>query len=210
MERGILKVGLEKYGYEVTECADGNEVLSRLGEEDAPELLILDWMMPEMSGPEICKALRMHQQQRYVYILLLTSKDQKADLIEGLESGADDYLIKPLDMDELEARLHAGQRVLRLQSDLLKQYQEIEAKNTLLEKQLREIHQLRGLLPICVCCKKIRQDMDYWEEIDVYITKHSDASFTHGLCPNCLKKEYPDWADSIETEDNAPPRETGV
>jgi two-component system, cell cycle response regulator len=119
LSRRLLEAVLAKWGYEVTVVADGLEALRLLDTADAPRLAVLDWMMPGMEGVEICKRLREHKDRPYVYVLLLTGRSQKQDLLRGLELGADDYLTKPFDTQELRARLHVGGRILSLQDDLL-------------------------------------------------------------------------------------------
>lgn len=110
---------LSKWGYEVISCGNGTAAWEELQKPDAPRLAILDWMMPGYSGPEICRMVRQRGTEPYTYILLLTSKTLKEDLIEGMEAGADDYIMKPFDHHELEVRLQAGKRILDLQAQLV-------------------------------------------------------------------------------------------
>lgn len=117
--RRILQTWLCNWGYQVTAVADGNEAWKVLQGENAPELVILDWMMPGIDGLELCRRIRDRQRTAYQYVLLVTAKDNTQDVIEGLEAGADDYLTKPFDTGELRARLRVGKRILRLQYDLL-------------------------------------------------------------------------------------------
>lgn len=119
VSRAILKLNLEKWGYEVVVCADGLQAWSELQKPDAPRMAILDWMMPGMDGIQVCRAVREQLAQPYVYILLLTAKSLKEDLLTGVNAGADDYLTKPMDPQELELRLRAGRRILDLQSELI-------------------------------------------------------------------------------------------
>lgn len=119
VSRAILKLNLEKWGYEVVVCTDGLQAWNELQKPDAPRMAILDWMMPGMDGIQVCQAVRELHQQAYVYILLLTAKNLKQDLLAGLNAGADDYLTKPMDPQELELRLRAGRRILDLQSELI-------------------------------------------------------------------------------------------
>jgi len=131
LDRSILHLTLEKWRYEVIECCDGNEALAALLKEDSPQLAILDWMMPGVSGPEICKIIRQQElHYHYIYILLLTAKDQKDDIIEGMRSGADDYIIKPVDMHELQVRLRAGRRIIDLQNQLVSAQETLKIKAT--------------------------------------------------------------------------------
>ncbi|PYV30475.1 MAG: diguanylate cyclase response regulator [Acidobacteria bacterium] len=115
----ILESFLEKWEFDVVATRDGRAALQALQAEDGPRLAILDWMMPEMDGVELCRVLRKVKGERYIYIILLTAKDQKESIVEGIEAGADDYLIKPFDSNELRARLRAGRRILALQETLI-------------------------------------------------------------------------------------------
>ncbi len=119
VSRLLLEKFLQKLNYHVTVATNGLEALRILQSDAAPSLAILDWMMPEMEGPEICKRIRAHSGNPYIYILMLTGRTLKEDLSLGLESGADDYLTKPFDAQELRARLHVGQRILDLQRSLI-------------------------------------------------------------------------------------------
>jgi response regulator RpfG family c-di-GMP phosphodiesterase len=116
-----------------------------------------------------------------MYVILLTSRDSSADIIVGLEAGADEYLVKPFDPNELRARVQTGVRILNLQQRLV---QKIGA----LEEALANVKQLRGLLPMCSYCKRIRDDGDYWQQLETYIGDHSDAEFSHGICPTCFER----------------------
>lgn len=119
VSRRLLELFLVKWGFEVTIATSGTEALHLLERMDAPRLAILDWMMPGMEGIQVCQKLRESADRRYVYVLLLTARTQKEDLLQGLKSGADDYLTKPFDAQELRARLHVGQRILDLQDQLI-------------------------------------------------------------------------------------------
>jgi len=124
--RSLLAATLGRWGYEVTAVAGGEQALERLGTEGAPTLAILDWMMPGLTGPEVCARLRAAAGPRYTYVLLLTARHKMEDVVKGLESGADDYLTKPFDTAELRARLRAAERILALQEKLVKSRQELE------------------------------------------------------------------------------------
>ena len=118
---------------------------------------------------------------RLLYIILLTAKGRKEDIVQGLTAGADDYIIKPFDRSELKARINVGERILRLQAELAARVKELELA-------LANVKLLQGLLPICCYCKKIRNDHNYWQQVDTYIADHSEAQFTHGICPECREK----------------------
>jgi len=117
--RRALEVSLASWGYGIRSVADGNEALRLLREENAPRLAVLDWMMPGLEGVEVCMKLREYTGQPYVYVLLLSARNEKQDILAGLKAGADDYLTKPFDADELRARLYVGERILHLQDDLI-------------------------------------------------------------------------------------------
>jgi DNA-binding response OmpR family regulator len=158
---------LEQWGFEVVEVHDGAAAWERITGDAPPALVIIDWMMPGLDGLELCRGIRATSLPSPVYVILLTVRTSRQDLVAGLEAGADDYLTKPFDPDELRARIHVGQRTLGL---------------------MAKITRLTGLLPICTYCKRIRSDHDYWEQVESYITDHTDAQFTHGICPSCLAK----------------------
>ena len=128
--RHMLKTFLGKWGFEVLVARDGQEAWDLLQKEDRPRLAVLDWMMPKMDGVEICRALRQTKSDRYTYLLLLTSRDQKRDVVHGFEAGADDYLVKPFDPHELKARIHAGERIVQLQDTLLQTQEALREQAT--------------------------------------------------------------------------------
>jgi two-component system, cell cycle response regulator len=130
ISRRMLQSFLVKWGYEVLAADNGTEALSILDDPAAPPLAVLDWMMPGMEGPEICREIRKHPERPYTYVLLLTARSQKEDLLKGLEAGADDYLTKPFDAQELRARLRVGQRILDLQHHLLAATEELRFRAT--------------------------------------------------------------------------------
>jgi len=119
VSRRTLEAFLKKWDYDVLVARDGAEAWEAFQQENPPQLAILDWMMPAMDGVEICQKIRERTHQPYVYVLMLTARDRKQDVVEGMEGGADDYLVKPLDPHELKARLHAGKRILNLQEELI-------------------------------------------------------------------------------------------
>jgi DNA-binding response OmpR family regulator len=164
--------------FDVASVPDGAAALEALRQPDAPALAILDWMMPGLDGPTVCRQLRAEVTGDR-YLILLTSRDAREDVVEGLEAGADDYLVKPCHRGELLARVRVGQRILSLQERLANRVEQLESA-------LSKVKQLQGLLPICSYCKRIRSDENYWEQVDAYIVQHTDATFTHGICPACF------------------------
>jgi len=182
VSRCLLVTYLSRWAYEVVAAADGAEAWDLLQRDDAPHLLVLDWMMPGMSGLEICRQLRTQATPSPAYVILLTSRVGPEDIVEGLEAGADDYVTKPFDREELRARIRAGARVVELQLKLRDRVAE-------LEQALARVKQLQGLLPICSYCKRIRNDQNYWQQVEAYITEHSGATFSHSVCPNCYETQ---------------------
>ena len=158
---------LEQWEFEVVVAHDGVEAWERIIGDQPPALAIVDWMMPGLDGIELCRRIRATPLRSPLYVILLTTRSSRQDLVAGLEAGADDYLTKPFERDELRARIHVGKRTLGL---------------------IANIKQLTGLLPICTYCKRIRSDTDYWEQVDSYIVEHTDARFSHGICPPCMVK----------------------
>jgi len=132
VSRHLLDATLRKWGYEVVVACDGLEAWNVLSGEDAPSVAILDWVMPGMTGPELCRKVREHSKEKdkYTYILLLSSKSLKEDLIEGMEAGADDYVTKPFDQHELKVRLRAGTRIVELQKELVTAREELREQAT--------------------------------------------------------------------------------
>lgn len=176
----MLEATLVKWGYSVTIARDGAAALEAMQTAQAPQIAILDWMMPNLDGVEVCQRLRANPSRQGIYIILLTAKSEKQDIIRGLEAGADDYVIKPFDRDELRARIRVGCRVVELQEALA-------ARVTELEEALANVKQLQGILPICSHCKKVRNDENYWEQVETYITTHTEAQFSHSICPDCFE-----------------------
>ena len=179
--RRMLEALLGKWGYDLVVASDGDAAWQVLHAPDAPQIAILDWMMPGKDGVEICRQIRESTQSDPKYIILLTSKGEKKDIVSGLDAGADDYITKPFESEELRARVQVGERILRLQSELARRVKE-------LQEALDQIETLEGILPICMYCKKIRNDQNYWQQVESYISQHSQAEFTHGLCPECFEK----------------------
>jgi diguanylate cyclase (GGDEF)-like protein len=128
MSRVILRSSVERWGYEVVLAANGLEAWEILAQPDSPPMAILDWMMPDVTGPELCRRVRETHREPYTYILLLTAKNTKNDTVEGFEAGADDYIVKPFDEHELRMRLRAGQRIVDLQMKLMQAREELRER----------------------------------------------------------------------------------
>jgi DNA-binding response OmpR family regulator len=192
ISRHILEASLRKWGYEVKGVENGTRAWEILQGGEAPQLAILDWLMPGMDGIEICRQMRLRPQTQPVYIILLSARSGQEDKIHGLEAGADDYITKPFDRDELRARVQVGIRVLELQSALAHRVRQ-------LEEALSRVKQLQGLLPICSYCKKIRNDRNYWQQVEGYISERSEAQFSHGICPECYAQYVQPELDRLQS-----------
>ena len=192
----LLNALLEKCGYETCLARDGEEAWSILTGPQPPAIAILDWVMPGCDGVEVCRRVRAALPPISLYIILLTARGGSEDIVAALESGADDHVAKPFDREELLARLRVGERIIGLQNALVQRIRD-------LQDALSEIKTLQGLLPICSYCKRIRDDQNYWSQIEGYISKHSDARFSHGICPECyeriVKPELERYAESIQS-----------
>jgi phosphoserine phosphatase RsbU/P len=186
--RTLLEIMLRKWNYDVMVTSSGDDAFSALKRPDRPSLAILDWMMPAMSGIEICRELRKEESQSPVYVILLTALGDKISIVTGLQSGADDYVSKPFDPEELNARIRVGERVIELRSRLAIQIQQLELA-------LVHVKMLQGILPICAHCHSIRDDRESWRRMEEYIESNSDAQFSHSICPSCLDKYYPESED---------------
>jgi phosphoserine phosphatase RsbU/P len=181
ISRRVLESTLARWGYEVISTCDGTEAWGVLQAEGAPDLAILDIMMPGLDGIELCRWTRRVPRLVPTYIILLTAKTTKEQVVIGLDAGADDYIAKPFDRDELRARVNVGVRMIDLQRSLAERLRERE-------ETLAQVKTLQGLLPICSYCKSIRDDQNYWQHVESYLSDHTDARLSHGVCPNCYAK----------------------
>jgi DNA-binding response OmpR family regulator len=178
VSRQILTTSLTKWGYEVMVTLDGEQAWEELQKRDAPVMAILDWMMPGLDGVELTRQVRSLSRPTPTYIMLLTARADKQSIVAGLEVGANDYLTKPVDLAELRARVHVGRQMVELQTQLADRVGQ-------LEQALADVQSLRGLLPICCYCKKVRDGQDYWREVEDYLANHGELRFSHGICPEC-------------------------
>lgn len=184
--RTMLAGVLRKYGHEVVETVDGEAAWEIMAREEAPRLAVLDLMMPRMDGLEVVRRIRAMDSKDPPYIIMLTTKAEKTDIAQGLDAGANDYLAKPFDAGELRARVAVGQRMLETQAALKEKIRELEIA-------AEHIKTLKGIIPICSGCKKIRDDRGYWTQVEEYVRDHTEAEFSHGLCPECLNSLYPEY-----------------
>lgn len=165
VSRKVLRVTIEKMGHEVAEARDGAAAWEVFDVEPV-RAVVSDWMMPGLDGLDLCRRIRARPQTPYTYFILLTARTGKENYREAMEAGVDDFLTKPLDRDELSIRLHVARRILGFAT---------------------RIRQLEELLPICSYCKKIRDDQQHWDAIESYISKRTDTSFSHSICPECYE-----------------------
>jgi len=168
------------WGYDAVITTDGPATLAALESPDAPRLILLDWVMPGMDGVEVCRWIRQRADGEHAYVIMLTARAEHKDMVEGFAAGADDFLVKPFDADELRSRLKAAARIVDLQVRLA-------ANIGALTSALASVKTLKGMLPICGYCKSIRDDSNYWHAVEEYVTDHADVAFSHGICPTCLE-----------------------
>ena len=181
VSRTVVGAMLKKAGYPVIFAHDGEQAWRVLDSDHPPSIALLDWEMPGLQGPEVAQKIRGKQGQAPTYVILLTSRDSSADIVQGLRAGADDYVTKPANEDELVARVSVGARVVQLQMALADRVRS-------LEDALANVKALQTLLPMCAYCKSIRNDQNYWEKVETYFSQHSNVSFTHSYCPNCYER----------------------
>ena len=197
LSRRLLQHVLTEHGHEVIVTADGSQAWEVLQSDDAPHLAVVDWMMPGLTGLQLCNLVHEAPDADLKYLILLTAKGEKAGIVRGLAAGANDYVTKPFDKDELRARVDVGVRMIQLQIRLADRISE-------LQEALAHVNQLKGIIPICAQCKKIRDDQNYWQRVEKYIAKNVDAKFTHGLCPDCAEAVRLE-ADEMAAAGNQPP-----
>jgi phosphoserine phosphatase RsbU/P len=161
--RDMLEVALELDGHDVATACHGEEGWQAFQSEDF-SVVISDCVMPETDGLELCRRIRASRTTRYCYVILLTALHGKAKFLEAMDAGADDFISKPYDPDELRARLRVAERIVGLQD---------------------RIKRLEGVLPTCMYCKKIRDEGSHWVHIEKYISQRTEALFSHGVCPDC-------------------------
>jgi len=166
--RNRLQLLLEMIGHNVERVTSGTEAFAQFEAEPFP-VVIADLAFPDLDGFELCRRIRARQKAEYVYIIILVPPDTGFRFREAESADVDDVLLLPVEPDILRARLRVAERMLRL-------YEELD--------------RLRGLIPICAYCKKIRQEQGLWEQMEAYITEHSHALFTHTICPECAKREF--------------------
>jgi DNA-binding response OmpR family regulator len=189
ISRRLALHALAGCGAGVDVAEDGHTAWAKVQQRTQSTVLILDRMMPGLDGMDLCRNARLMPSFPPLYIVMVTSASDPADITEGLEAGADDYVVKPFNAAELKARAQVGMRMVALQESMARRLTE-------LEEALANVKQLRGLLPMCAYCKKIRVDDTYWQQLEGYLSEHSDAEFSHGICPEC----FPSVMDEVRKE----------
>ncbi len=183
----ILLNTILRGSHEILLASSGLEALSILGSE-LPDIILLDVMMPEMSGFDLCRILKGDERYGEIPVIFITSLSGGESELQGLQLGAVDYICKPFNIAHVRLRLR-NQLELKLRNEQLKEQRAaLEARTFELESAIKRIKHLEGLIPICMYCKKIRNDRQLWQNLEEYICEHTDASFTHGMCPDCLDR----------------------
>jgi len=195
ISRLVLTTNLTNWGHEVVPVVNGLEAWEILRQTDSPRIAILDWMMPEMEGPEVCRRLRQLNTDIAPYVILLTARRGIEEVVSGIAAVADDYLTKPYHRDELQVRVQVGARMIELQTKLADRVEQ-------LRQALEHVKRLEGIIPICGYCKKIRDDQDYWQNVKSYVATHSEAEFSHGICPSCFEQIVQPQIDSFKQLNN--------
>lgn len=180
----IISLMLKTKGYKVISALGGKQALQAV-RDIPPDLILLDINMPEMDGYEVCKQLKADEALKDIPVIFITGLTETEDMVKAFSMGAVDYIAKPFQVEEVCARVKTHLRLRRLQIELSTSVNE-------LQKALADIRTLRGIIPICANCKNIRDDAGAWQEVENYVKEHSDADFSHSLCPACAQKLYPD------------------
>ena len=168
----ILQFTLEHYGHEVVTAVDGAKAWDAF-DRDPVRVIVSDWMMPGLDGLELCQKVRQRAKTEYTYFILLTANNTGRDnLRKAMDAGIDDFLSKPLDREAILMRLRVAERILEYTT---------------------QIRQLKELIPICMFCKRVRDDTDYWDQVETYIHTHTGSQFSHGICPDCFDKKMGDF-----------------
>jgi len=188
----LLRRTLENWGHEVLYADNGAQALAALAESDV-SLVVSDWMMPVMDGVELCRRIRAAEWDRSGIVLMLTAVADKEDLALAFDAGANDYVTKPFNRFELKARVQAGERIVTLERERTQRIAE-------LEESLRTIRRLKELLPICMYCRKIRNDDNYWQQMEDYVHEETGTDFSHGICPDCYETVVKPELTQLERE----------
>ncbi len=184
----VTTLVLKRAGYEVLQATTGKECLEK-ARAHHPGLILLDVMLPDMPGGKICKVIKADPNLQGTFIILVSGIQVSSEYqAKGLSTGADGYIVKPISNKELVARVQAMERIKRAEDALREKEKQQEKLILELQAALAEIKTLKGFIPICAWCKKIRDDEGYWNQLEAYISERTDAVFSHGLCPECAEK----------------------
>ena len=192
----LLRTILTQAGYtDILTAASAQAAFTVLGLNGQPpmpiDLILMDIVMPDLDGVETCKKLKEHLHLRDIPVIMVTSKNGRSDLQAAFKAGAIDFITKPVHSIELLARAGSALALKREMDCRKTREEELRRSNDALQQALREVKVLKGLLPICASCKKIRNDGGQWQQLEEYLGEHSDAEFSHGICQTCIKKLYP-------------------
>jgi DNA-binding response OmpR family regulator len=184
----LTSMVLARAGFDVQKASTGKECLEAV-QAYRPDLVVLDVVLPDISGIEVCKEIKTNKDLQGIFVILVSGVQVSSDYqAEGLDVGADGYIIKPITNKELIARVQSMVRIKRAEDALREKEKEQQLLISKLKEALAEIKTLKGFIPICASCKKIRDDEGFWNQLEAYISKHTDAVFSHGLCPDCADK----------------------
>jgi sigma-B regulation protein RsbU (phosphoserine phosphatase) len=195
--RQLLRSILTKAGHADILTADSAQaafsVLTPLGGDLPPQinLILLDVLMPEMDGVAACRHIKQSVHLKDIPIIMVTAKNDLDNLQEAFSAGAMDYIAKPVNGVELLARVASALTLKREMDHRKAREADLRRSNDELQQALKEVKVLRGLIPICASCKKIRNDGGFWQQLEDYLSEHSGVEFSHGLCQPCIKKLYP-------------------
>lgn len=184
-DRTLLTEILVREGYHVRPVENGELALASVVAQP-PQLILLDIQMPEMDGFEVFRRLKAREESRDIPIMFISAATEMENKLTGLRLGAVDFVTKPFQREELLAKVRTHVELSLLRSQLAQQTAD-------LRDALAKVRTLSGFIPICASCKKIRDDQGFWNQIERYISEHSDAQFSHGICPDCMQRLYPDF-----------------
>ena len=183
MSAALLKTA----GYTVLEASTGRECLDA-ARVDHPDIVLLDVVLPDMTGVQVCREIKSDKNLEDIFVILASgTRISSENQAECLDIGAEGFINRPISDKELLARVRAGERIKRAEDALRGREKDQQTLISQLKEALAEIKTLKGCLPICASCKKIRDDEGYWNQLEAYISKHTDAIFNHGLCPECAE-----------------------
>jgi response regulator RpfG family c-di-GMP phosphodiesterase len=179
---------LRRAGYEVVETSTGTQALEAVRAYH-PDIVLLDVVLPDMTGIEVCRQIKADEGMQRTFVILISGIQVSSEYqAEGLNIGAEGYITKPISNKELLARVQSLVRIKRAEDTLREKEKEQQRLISELKEALAEIKTLKGFIPICASCKKIRNDEGYWDQLEAYISKHTEAVFSHGICPECAEK----------------------